>query len=104
MDIIKYFNSGDVVRIKVNLSIYYWMFNINKLFRYSCRYGHLEIVKLLFNDSRVDPSDDDNYAIECAVANNNIQIVKLLLTDSRVINTLSKEKYNVYLKMIDFHS
>ena len=46
--------------------------------------GYIEIVKILLQDNRVDPSDRNNYAIQCAMENGHIEIVKLLLKDKRV--------------------
>jgi hypothetical protein len=46
--------------------------------------GPVEVVKRLLNDSRVDPSANDNYAIGCASNNRHGEIVKLLLNDRRV--------------------
>ena len=59
--------------------------------------GHIEVVKVLLNDSRVDPSAQDNLgkelewyditsktAIKWACENGHIDIVKVLLNDSRV--------------------
>jgi Ankyrin repeats (3 copies) len=46
--------------------------------------GHLEIVKELLKDKRVDPSDDNNYAIRWASENGHLEVVKELLKDKRV--------------------
>jgi hypothetical protein len=35
-------------------------------------------------DSRVDPSDQNNYAIREAIRNGNSEVVRILLEDSRV--------------------
>ena len=51
---------------------------------YASRNGYLEIVKPLLSDSRVDPSDDNNYAIRWASENGHLEIVELLLSDLRV--------------------
>jgi len=42
-------------------------------------YGHLEVVKILLEDSRVDPSDQNNFAIHEAEENGHLDIVRLLL-------------------------
>ena len=47
-------------------------------------YGHVEAVRLLLNDPRVDPSADSNYAIRCSSNNGHAEVVKLLLDDPRV--------------------
>ena len=46
--------------------------------------GHLEIIKLLMQDERVDPSSDDNWAITYASQNGHLEIVKILMQDKRV--------------------
>lgn len=46
--------------------------------------NHQEIVSLLLQDSRIDPSIDDNQAIKTAAKNGYLEIVKLLLQDPRV--------------------
>src|SRR5690349_2933275 len=46
--------------------------------------GNLEIIKLLLNEKRVDPSADNNDAIRIACMNGYLDIVKLLLDDERV--------------------
>ena len=48
------------------------------------RYGHVEVVKLLLNDPRVDPSADNNDTIRWASLFGNVEVVKLLLNDPRV--------------------
>ncbi|MCI0381476.1 MAG: ankyrin repeat domain-containing protein [Chlamydiae bacterium] len=61
--------------------------NHNIAIEVASKYGHLEIVKELLKDSRVDPSDDyvkTNGAILFASANGHLEVVKELLKDSRV--------------------
>lgn len=48
------------------------------------RYGHLEIVRRLLQDERVNPAEHDNDAIVYAAFNDNVEIVRLLLQDERV--------------------
>ncbi len=47
-------------------------------------YDHVEVVKLLLNDPRVDPSTDDNAAIRFASNYGRVEVVKLLVNDPRV--------------------
>src|SRR2546426_6337866 len=47
------------------------------------RNGHVDVMKLLLADSRVDPAADNNDAIRSAAANGHIDVVKLLLADKR---------------------
>jgi len=46
--------------------------------------GHEDVVRLLLQDSRVDPSLDDHYPIRRACQDGNADIVRLLLCDERV--------------------
>src|SRR5438034_1049260 len=46
--------------------------------------GHQEVVKLLLQDQRINPSSNDNYAIKHASKNGHLEIVKILLQDQRV--------------------
>jgi len=60
--------------------------NIDNNFAIKCASdkGHYEIVKVLLNDARVDPSANNNYAIGFAAGNGHYEIVKLLMSDKRV--------------------
>ena len=48
------------------------------------QYGHVEIVKTLLADGRIDPSANDNYAIMKAFMNGHGEVVKILQADPRV--------------------
>ena len=56
----------------------------SKLFIDAVRVGNTEVVKLLLEDPRINPADDNNLAIGLASQNGYIEIVKLLLKDPRV--------------------
>ena len=51
---------------------------------YASMNGHLEVVRVLLKDSRVDPSADNNQAIQFASENGHLEVVRELLKDSRV--------------------
>ena len=55
-----------------------------KTLRYASENGHSEVVRELLKDSRVDPSADNNYAIQRASKNGHLEVVRELLKDSRV--------------------
>src|SRR5947208_562907 len=57
---------------------------LNILFKESIDLNYLEIIKVLLQDKRIDPSNHNNSAIGCASENGHIEIVKLLLQDPRV--------------------
>jgi hypothetical protein len=59
-------------------------FSHNSPFRTACGLGHFELVKLLLNDKRVDPTDFFNEAIVMATYSLNSDVVNLLLKDGRV--------------------
>jgi hypothetical protein len=46
--------------------------------------GHVAVVERLLQDTRVDPSADDNYAVREAAANGHLAVVDRLLEDYRV--------------------
>lgn len=49
-----------------------------------CRQGNMEMFNLLYNDARVDPSVQNNKAIQAAAQYGNTEIVKILMADERV--------------------
>ena len=58
---------------------------LNKAIGIASQYGHIEIVKLLLSDPRIDPNADAfNYAITWASTNGYLEIVAMLLLDPRV--------------------
>ena len=60
-------------------------------------YGHIDIVKLLLDDSRVDPSDVKCEAVTWSLRNKHFNITRLLISDKRVRDKISKE----YLDSLD---
>ena len=52
--------------------------------RWASERGHLEGVRLLLNDTRVDPAASDNIAFRMASESGHAQVVQLLLADDRV--------------------
>ena len=56
----------------------------NRLIIWASENGHIDLVKKLLKDERVDPSGRQNEAITEASRNGHIEIVKLLLDDDRV--------------------
>jgi len=75
-------------------------FNISIISNYAIRYasanGHLEIVKMLLKDDRVDPSDLDNFAVYKAAIYSENEITKLLLKDKRVLSNITLQHLKVY--------
>ena len=57
---------------------------MNEQFIEAVKNGDVKNVKLLLADPRVDPSDDDNFAIRLASNYGQTEVVKLLLADPRV--------------------
>ena len=51
--------------------------------------GHYNVVKLLLEDKRVNPADNNNFAIRWASEYGHYNVVKLLLGDNRVKNSLN---------------
>ncbi|PRP73794.1 putative ankyrin repeat protein [Planoprotostelium fungivorum] len=54
--------------------------------------GHREIVNILLNDGRIDPSGDDNRALISACRNGFTSIVQILLADRRVDPTAQNNR------------
>ena len=53
--------------------------NDKYLLKHACKYGYIDIVKLLLlSDNRIDPTFDNNYAIRCACENEKFEIFDLL--------------------------
>lgn len=59
-----------------------------------CIKGNIELVKLLLENSRVDPSIYNNYCIMMASERGHTEIVKILLKDNRV-NPAIKNNYPI---------
>ena len=64
----------------------------NSIFVTNCAKGCTEIVKQTLKDNKVDPSWNDNIALNTAIIRNKPEIVKLLLNDKRFL------KYSFYLE------
>ncbi|KAI8900063.1 ankyrin repeat-containing domain protein [Globomyces pollinis-pini] len=45
--------------------------------------GHAEVIKLLLQDDRIDPTEDDSQALRLASENGHLEVVELLLEDGR---------------------
>jgi ankyrin repeat protein len=54
------------------------------IFEHSCNNGYTDVVELLLQDKRVDPSVRNNYAIRWASKYGHTDVVELLLQDKRV--------------------
>jgi ankyrin repeat protein len=80
-----YFNTYILFNISPNIDNLFLDINkVNKLFQFACKFGYINIVKLLLLDDRVDPGANDNCAIRLASKNGHLEIVKLLLSDEQV--------------------
>jgi ankyrin repeat protein len=65
--------------------------------------GHTEVVKLLLEDERVDPSTNKNWAIRQAYKREYINVIKLLLKHSKVKETLQNKNIYLYNKLIQLN-
>src|SRR3990172_3508532 len=66
-----------------------WRLIYNKIkskvdLKLAAKEGHLNVVNRLLEDDRVDPSDNDNYAIRWASLKGYLNVVNKLLEDDRV--------------------
>ncbi len=57
---------------------------VNYRFNKAVEIGNVDKVQLLLNDPRVDPTADDNWAIQSASRRGHTEVVRLLLADPRV--------------------
>jgi hypothetical protein len=64
----------------------------------ACEERNFEIIKILFNDSRVDPSVDNNKALLNSIIYGKTDIIKLLLTDCRVTPASDPEIFSETIK------
>lgn len=83
-EMIKSIRNNDVAQVKLLLlSDSIDLIDGNPISCASSR-GFTEIVQLLLNDGRADPTDDSNYALYIASKNDHVDVVRLLLQDPRV--------------------
>ncbi|MDB4726487.1 ankyrin repeat domain-containing protein [bacterium] len=61
-----------------------WKFDCQEALINAIKYNDIEIVTILLEEKRVDPSDNYNYAIRKASEYGRDKVVKLLLEDERV--------------------
>jgi hypothetical protein len=81
VEIIKLFiNDGRIITSSSNYSL------LN-----SVENGHFDIVEILLKSKNIDPTHNENHAIELALKNKEYDIVGLLWNDTRVRKTLSKD-------------
>src|SRR3972149_5674914 len=86
------------LKLKIIL-LYIYIFNMDfqKEFFDASQNGHYNVVKLLLEDKRVNPVDENNLAIQWASEYGHYNIIKLLLGDNRVINSFNIDNIN-YIK------
>lgn len=75
----------------------------NDAVKNASRNGHLEIMKILLADKRVNPSVDNDYAIRMAAENGHLEVVKLLLADNRV-DPSAGDNHAIQMASWDGHS
>src|SRR6266567_2359159 len=67
---------------------------LNRMFSLCAKTSHNDILKLLVNDTRVNPDSNDNDAIKHASENGRDQIVEILLTNPNV-NPAAQDNYSI---------
>ncbi|KAJ3196425.1 hypothetical protein HDU82_001796 [Entophlyctis luteolus] len=70
---------------------------LNRPFRWAARLGYLPVVERLLQLDKVNPADDDNYALQCAAEEGHVDIVTRLLAlpPEKGISTDGKSNYAV---------
>jgi len=85
MHYLKYISDNDVNKIeKLLKSGWDPSVNNNTSISVASDYGYLEIVKLLLQDDRVDPTTSDYHPLRWSIINNHLEVFKTLLSDNRV--------------------
>ena len=75
--------------------------DIQEKFYKTIKNNDINNVELLLKNEKINPSKDNNYAVQLASENGHIDIVNLLWQDQRVKDTLKvddKELYNELIK------
>jgi hypothetical protein len=68
--------------------------------QYAAQNGHFELVKLLLNDKRINPTKKNNWAILAANDNGYNDIVTLLFNDKRIKQSLKESNSYLYNKLM----
>jgi len=97
---LRYRYSTDCGRLIEKYDDTHYVIKDDESIMYACENGHIEIVKLLLKDSRVNPSANNNAAIFRACKNGHFKIVKILLKNSRI--DMKKEEKDELLKIAYF--
>ena len=71
-------------------------FDNNFLFRIAAGYGLIDILKILIEDNRVNPADDQNNAIFEAYDAGNTKVVFYLFDIKKVKETLNNDQPDIY--------
>ena len=66
---------------------FYFKSDHNLAISKACENGHVEVIKVLLRDQRIDPTDDSNRALVCASLFGRYKVIELLLEDPRVLNS-----------------
>lgn len=89
--------------------------NINGAFQSACAYGHLEIVKLLLRDKRLDPCQYKNWALQYSFQSKLFTIVAEIVADRRIdtmcfdmphfdrVQLISKRAAEICIGLQDLH-
>ena len=59
-------------------------------------YRHIEIIKLLLKDNRVNPCHQNNLAIRRAYKKNHTEVIKLLWNNKQIKNNLKNNDKEIY--------
>ena len=89
-------NNYDVVNVLLMDTSYRTIIDKDILFQYAIKVNNIKVVKELLKDG-VDPSVNDNNAIDIALKKGYTDLVKVLLQDKRVKSTINK---NIFLQKV----
>ncbi len=82
--------------------------DVNQAFMWAIRNRHIQLIKVLLTNPKVDPTANNNWAIRKASENGHLKVVKLLLTNPKV-DPSAYDNYairfaseNGHLKVVEF--
>lgn len=82
--LVKYAYLGDVEMVKELLPRTNPRYDGNAALLNACKYGHVEVVRLLLADPRTNPGARESLSLQWACENGHTEIVKLLLASGKV--------------------
>jgi ankyrin repeat protein len=90
------YKNNEIVKLLLNEIIFKEPSKVNSFFLTAVENGNFDIVKLLFKNPNINPSANNNYAINSALNKGFIKIIDLLWNDIEVQNKVKKNDFELY--------